>query len=342
MREIIGIVSIAANSLKPLRFPAGLAPAALCLALSFGGSTGCHAQTPPAGSKLPVELNRRVEILIRQKLGVPPNYSLTISGRAPSEVKGFDEVQVVFSADGKSSPAAKFLLSTDGNQLAQLNKYDLSKDPKALVSDGGRPWRGGPESAPVLIVGFDDLECPYCAKMNAQLFPAITARYGDRVHFVYRDFPISQHPWAMRAAVNTSCVAAQSTKGYWSLVDYIHAHAAEMGGTEKSLDKANADLDRLAREEGKRNNLDEKALNACIEKQDHTAVDASLKLGESLGVEATPVLFINGEKLEGAYPMDDVYRMIDGALVAAGQTPPPPATPTVLTPTAPTPATSSK
>jgi len=41
-------------------------------------------------------------------------------------------------------------------------------------------------------------------------------------------------------------------------------------------------------------------------------------------VEATPVLFINGEKLEGAYPLADVFRMIDGALVAAGKMPPPP------------------
>ncbi|WP_245818065.1 DsbA family protein [Granulicella rosea] len=321
-----------------------LASAALCLGLSFGAVTGCHAQVPAAGAKLPAELNRRVEILIRQKLGVPPNYSLEISGRSPSEVAGFDQIAVVFTADGKSSPAAKFLLSTDGNQLAQLNKYDLSKNPKELVSDGGRPWRGGPASAPVLIVGFDDLECPYCAKMNAQLFPAITKRYGDNVHFVYRDFPISQHPWAMRAAVDTSCVAAQSSPAYWSLVDYIHAHAGEMGGEEKTIAKANAELDRLAREEAKRNKLDEAKLNACIEKQDHTAIDASLKLGESLGVEATPVLFINGEKLEGAYPLDDVFRMIDGALVAAGQTPPPPATPTVLTAPAPaaTPATSSK
>jgi hypothetical protein len=42
-----------------------------------------------------------------------------------------------------------------------------------------------------------------------------------------------------------------------------------------------------------------------------------------LGVEATPALFINGERLEGAVPVEYVYRMIDNALIAAGQTPPP-------------------
>jgi predicted DsbA family dithiol-disulfide isomerase len=48
-----------------------------------------------------------------------------------------------------------------------------------------------------------------------------------------------------------------------------------------------------------------------------------MKDGEALGVEATPSLFINGEKIDGAQPMEYVYRMIDNALVAAGQTPPP-------------------
>ena len=54
-----------------------------------------------------------------------------------------------------------------------------------------------------------------------------------------------------------------------------------------------------------------------------SAIKASMKLGDDLGVEATPVLFINGEKLEGAYPLEDVFRMVDGALIAEGKTPPP-------------------
>ena len=54
---------------------------------------------------------------------------------------------------------------------------------------------------------------------------------------------------------------------------------------------------------------------------------ASIKQATDLGVDSTPALFINGERLEGAVPMEYVYRMIDKALVAAGQTPPPPASP---------------
>ena len=99
-------------------------------------------------------------------------------------------------------------------------------------------------------------------------------------------------------------------------------------------------LDSLAREEGKRQKVNADTLNACLTKQDDTAIKASVKLGESLGVESTPVLFINGEKVEGALPMEYVYRMIDNALIASGQTPPspPPAAP-VQAPPAATPAT---
>ena len=289
---------------------------------------GCHAQTPAqSGQGLSPELTRRVEVLIRAKTSVPPNYDIHISPRTKSEVPGFDEIIVTFTTEGQASKPIRFLLSQDNKTLAQFTKYDISQDPKGLVSGANRPARGGPANAPVLIVGFDDLECPYCAKMHAQLFPALTERYKDQVRIVYRDFPLDQHPWAMRAAINANCLAAQSPTGYWSLVDYIHSHASTLGGEEKSLAKANDTLDTLTRDEAKRQNVDLAALNACIAKQDDSAVKASVKEAEALGVDSTPALFINGAKLEGAVPLEYVYKMIDNALTASGQTPPPPPVP---------------
>lgn len=293
-------------------------------------ASGCRAQAPaplsdrPPSDRMSPELRRRVEVLIRSRSNVPPNYTIDVGPRSKSEIPGYSEISVNFTADGKSSKPVTFLLSDDGKTLAQFSKYDISADPRKLLSADGRPARGGPANAPVLIVGFDDLECPFCAKMHAQLFPAILNRYKDQVRIVYRDFPLSQHPWAMRAAIDSNCVGAQSTAGYWNLVDYIHAHANELGGEEKSLAKANTALDTLAREEGARQKIDMGALSACVAKQDDKAVAASVKVAESMGVDSTPAMFINGEKLEGAYPIEDVYRMIDGALVAQGKTPPPP------------------
>ena len=290
---------------------------------------GCHAQTPAqSGQGLSPELTRRVEVLIRAKTNVPPNYDIHICPRTKSEVPGFDEIIVTFTTEGQASKPIRFLLSQDNKTLAQFTKYDISQDPKALVSGANRPARGGPANAPVLIVGFDDLECPYCAKMHAQLFPALTERYKDQVRIVYRDLPLDDiHPWAMRGAINVNCLAAQSPTGYWNLVDYIHAHASTLGGEEKSLAKANDTLDTLTRDEAKRQNVDLAALNACIAKQDDSAVKASVKEAEALGVDSTPALFINGAKLEGAVPLEYVYKMIDNALTASGQTPPPPPVP---------------
>lgn len=317
---------------------------------------GCHAQTPAAqnvtpgaassasadAGRLSPELARRVEVLLRSKFDIPVDYVIDIEQRNKSDVPGYDAISVIFTADGKSSRPTTFLLSEDNKTLAQFSKFDISKDPKDLVSAAGRPGRGGPPNALVVIVGFDDLECPYCARMHEQLFPALTQRYGDKVHIVYKDFPLDQHPWAMRAAVDVNCVGSHNTTGYWNLVDYIHAHAAEMGGKEGSLAKANETLDSLTRDEGKRQKLNAAQLDACIAKQDETAVKASIKVGEDLGVGATPALFVNGEKFEGAEPVEYLYRMIDNALVAAGQTPPPPVPAPVPAQTAPAPPAPGK
>lgn len=249
---------------------------------------------------------------------------MTIGPRTPSDVAGYDKIDVVVTVEGSPAHPIPFLLSKDGTTLAQFNKYDISKDPRTIISGAGRPSRGGPENAAVDIVVFDDLECPFCAKMHAQLFPALLNRYGNDVRIEYKDFPLSQHPWAMRAAVDTSCVGDKSSPAYWNLVDYIHLHAAELGGADHSVEKAHEMLDKLALDEAKKNNLKIDDVEACIKKQDQAAVKASMKVGEDLGVEATPVLFINGEKLEGAYPLVDVFRMVDEALVAQGKPAPPP------------------
>ncbi len=327
------------NRLKPL-WAAGFA-------LSIG-ALGCHAQPPaqasPAsasagsqavqvGVKLSPELARRIEVMIRSKSDVPTEYNITIGVPAKSDISGFDLIDVSFAPDGKPLKTAPFLLSIDGKTLAQLNRFDISQDPAAKVSAAGRPSRGGPANAPVTIVGFDDLECPFCAIMNATLFPAITNRYKDQVRIVYRDFPLEDlHPWAKRAAIDANCLAASSTTGYWNFVDYVHAHAAEIAGTEKSVEKADKNLDQIALDEGKRQKVDQPKLTACVLKQDASGVNASILQGEAdpLRLNQAPVLFINGEKIEGIKPIEVIYRIIDEALIAAGQTPPPPAIPSVI------------
>jgi protein-disulfide isomerase len=317
---------------------------------------GCHAQTPASalagqtatagssaaapGKPLSPAEQHRVEVLIRQKANLPPASSVHIGPRMPSEMAGFDNIAVTFSADGKSSRPVNFLLSTDGKTLAQFSKFDISSDPRSLVSAEGRPARGGPPTAPVVMVNFDDLECPYCGRLHDTIFPALTQRYGDKVRVVYKDFPLDIHPWAMRAAVDTNCLGAQSTPGYWNLVDYIHAHSSEIGGdpkdpkAEKTLPHATEQLDKLTRDQATFQKADLAKLNACLAKQDTAAVEDSRKLGTSLGIDSTPTMFINGVKIDGAVPLEFLFGEIDDALRAEGVTPPPPYTAPAAGPTA--------
>lgn len=256
---------------------------------------------------------------------------MNIGPRMPSEVPGYDNISVSFSAEGKTSKPVNFLLSKDGNTIAQFSKFSLVADPRAMIPDAGRPSRGGPESAPVIIVGFDDLECPYCARMHENLFPAVTQRYGNKVRVVYKDFPLTDlHPWAMHAAVDVNCMADQSPQGYWNLVDYIHAHADEMGAdpknpkADKTLARADEQLDTLTKEQGKFQKADLPKLDACVAKQDTAAIQPFLKEGQALNLGSTPTLFINGAKIEGAVPIGFVFNEIDNALRAEGVQPPPP------------------
>ena len=82
--------------------------------------------------------------------------------------------------------------------------------------------------------------------------------------------------------------------------------------------------------------FDAAKLDACLAKQDTAAIEASKKVGTALGVEATPSLFINGDKIDGAVPVEFIFSIIDDALRAQNITPPPPYV--VPAPPAPTPA----
>jgi len=81
-------------------------------------------------------------------------------------------------------------------------------------------------------------------------------------------------------------------------------------------------LDRMATEQGQKHNLDAPRLQACIKAQQDDIVKASVHEGEGLGVEATPTMFINGEKVDGALPVGELRDVLDRALVQAGETAP--------------------
>jgi protein-disulfide isomerase len=284
-------------------------------------AAGCKAQDAPLNPKV----DRRVEILVRSQLNVPQDWSVSVGVRGKSDITGFDTIPVTFSsnADPTKRQTLNFLISKDGNTLARLSKWDLSKDPSEQISTANRPVRGNPD-AKVTIINFDDLECPYCARMHAQLFPDTIDRYKGKIKIIYKDYPLIEiHPWALHASVDANCLAAQSPDAYWNYVDYLHTHGEDITGPDRNAAKSAAALDKVARDEGQRSKLDSGKLDACLTKQDDSVVRASLKEGDALGVDGTPTLFINGERLSGALPESQVWMAIDRALKSEGITPPP-------------------
>jgi protein-disulfide isomerase len=292
----------------------------ICL-LGIGLTIGCKAQPTPASSA-DNEVSRHIEVLVRSHFNVPEDYSVTLGARKPSQVPGYETLPITFSKGAKSS-SFDFLISIDGKTLARLETFDLAKDPAFQIDVQGRPVRGNP-AAKVTVVNFDDLECPYCAMMHQTLFPSTFDHYKDKVRFIYKDYPLMErHPWAMHAAVDANCLAAQSNDVYWTYVDYLHSHGQEVTGEDRDVKKSDANLDRIARQEGTLGKLDESKLDACITKQDESQVRASMKEGDELGIDSTPSLFVNGERIVGAIPEDQVWTVIDRALRAAGEEPPP-------------------
>jgi protein-disulfide isomerase len=308
----------------------------LCCLLGVAAS-GCKAQSAPSnaasdqkpGDQNPVDpkLNRRIEVLVRSQLGVPPEYKVTVGTRSKSAFAGYDTVPITFSIPSKpdAKPATvDFLLSQDGATLARLQKFDLTKDPVDAAQLANRPVRG-PEDAKVTIVNFDDLECPYCARMHQELFPQTLERYKGLVKFVYKDDPLVEiHPWAMHASVDANCLADQNGSAYWSFVDYVHSHVDEISGPDRDPAKAGAALDRIAREQGAKQNVNAALLDICLKKQDNGPVLASMKEADHLKIDGTPTLFVNGERISGALPIEQVWAVIDRALEAEGLKPPAP------------------
>ena len=291
---------------------------------------GCSAQSNPT------EVNRRIERLVRNHYSLPPEVDAKVTNRGPSkDFPQYDQVTVKLSK-GEQSTTRDFLVSKDGQKLFQLSPI---VDPLDKIDLANRPYRGN-KDAKVTLVNYDDFQCPYCARNHQELMTAILKTYGDRVRIVYKDFPLYEiHPWAIRAAVDSNCLAAQNNDAYWDYADYVHANQKDITGAppaspdkmspeqigaarQKALEGSFERLDKSALDIGGKRGLNTAKLDACLKAQDKTVVDASRKEGEDLGINATPTMYVNGEKIDGVYTDEQLHQVIDRALQSTGQAAP--------------------
>jgi protein-disulfide isomerase/rhodanese-related sulfurtransferase len=167
---------------------------------------------------------------------------------------------------------------------------------------------GNPQAA-VSLVEFGDLQCPSCAA-SEQTVRELRQRYGDRVRFVFRQFPLERiHRYALHAAEATECAADQGK--FWEALDRLYRANGELN--DDSLKRYAAEL-----------GLDMGKFNACMSSGATLArIRRDADDGHALGVRATPTFFIGRQRVEGALDMARFEQLLGQELASSGPAPAP-------------------
>ena len=174
------------------------------------------------------------------------------------------------------------------------------KPPVLEVAIDGAPVRGA-ANAPVTIVEFSDFECPYCARVQPTL-AQIRDTYQEKVKLVYKDFPLSIHKNAQKAAEAARCGLEQDKEKYWAYHDKLFANANAL--TVDNLKKYAVEVQ-----------FDAEPFNTCLDSGKYAAaVSKDMADGIKVGVSGTPAFLINGRFLSGAQPFGAFQEVIEEAL----------------------------
>jgi formate/nitrite transporter FocA (FNT family)/protein-disulfide isomerase len=158
----------------------------------------------------------------------------------------------------------------------------------------------GPDDAPVTLVQYGDFDCPDCGEVYPEV-EAIRERFGDRLRYVYRHFPLTQiHPQAKHAAEAAEAAADQGA--FWAMHDRLYEHQEALSDTELVEHAAALDLDtdRFAEE------LTESTHEGRVREDFESGIESE--------VHSAPTFFIDGERYEGRYTAD----AISNALIDVG------------------------
>ena len=196
-----------------------------------------------------------------------------------------------------------------GNAPAVRNAPAPSPSPtvdmaKLLDDDAVR----GDAKAPVTIIEFSDYQCPFCERFYSQTEKQIEEQYvkTGKVKFVYRDFPLSFHQNAQKAAEAAECAGEQNK--YWEMHDKLfdNSQGDGTGLNTADLKKYAADL-----------KLDTTKFNDCLDTGKMTSeVQKDFLDGQKAGVQGTPAFYVNGQLISGAQPFSAFQQVIDAELAA--------------------------
>lgn len=165
---------------------------------------------------------------------------------------------------------------------------------RAAIETADNPELGS-AAAKLTIVEFADFECPY-SKDTANVIRKVMAKYGDKVNFIYRDYPLTSiHANARPAALAAECAREQGK--FWEYHDKLYGNAPAL---------SYADLLRYGKEVG----LEEKQFESCVAGEKYKEkVDADTAAAQKLGIAGTPTFFFDGVKVEGAIP-EEIFEAV--------------------------------
>lgn len=272
--------------------------------------TAKPASTASAGGNLPTvdEVNE----YLKRNFGYDPSSNWEVLDIHDSGVPGIAEIVVSVN---KREPYHFYFAPHE--QIAFVGQ-ELPFGPNPFAANRAKlkgafgPSRGQQPSA-IDIVEFSDLQCPHCKAAQ----PIVEKLLTDfpQVHFIFQQFPLpaSLHPWAYKAAEYADCAGQMNKDAFWKYVDAIFDN---QGGI--ALATADDKLKELATTSG----LDAGKISACAASPEADArVKKSLELGQSLGVNQTPVFFINGRMVLGlgSMPYDNLKALVQFEIDHAGK-----------------------
>ncbi len=249
-----------------------------------------------------------MEAYVRHLLAVIPEVQVKIDDPKPAGTSDLQEVDVHFSYQGRTQDEV-FYITKDGHHIIRGVVYNLAQNPfqedlDKLKTNGTPSF--GPATAPVTLVEFGDFECPNCKEEAKTLRDNVPSQFAGQVQVYFKDFPLEQiHPWAKAAAIAGRCLYHQSPAAFWKYHDWIYEHQAEI--QPDNLKSQVLDFVKTAQD------IDALRFGQCIDtKATEAEVDASLAEGRALHVDATPTLFVNGRRLVGNYPWQNIEQIISG------------------------------
>jgi protein-disulfide isomerase len=171
--------------------------------------------------------------------------------------------------------------------------------PHLSVPVSARDHAQGPSDASVTLVEYGDYECPHCGRAYP-IVKAVQQRLGDRLRFVFRNFPLAQvHPHAEHAAEVAEAAAAQGK--FWAMHDYLFEHQDALDDNHLDTYATTVGLEMAAFERGMAG---------------HTyapRVREDFLSGVRSGLNGTPTFFINGMRFDDSWDIDSLSAALKAA-----------------------------